>query len=239
MLAANVSLRTLMLSAAVLSLAGCHGSQSALSPAGRTAERIADLFWWMTAGSGLIWTAVLLLAVYAVRSDPPEGGLKKAHALILVGAIAPAVVLSGLLIYGLGMLQDAIRPAPTNSLRISVYAEQWWWRIRYEPPGRQPFELANRILLPAGEPVEFRLHSRDVIHSFWIPSLGGKMDMIPGRVNRLALFPTKTGSFRGVCAEYCGRSHANMAFETVVVPRDEFANWLETESEPSRAGLLQ
>jgi cytochrome c oxidase subunit 2 len=210
-----------------------------LAPAGRSAERIADLFWWMTAGGILIWAAVLVLAIYAAGTEPPKDGGRKAHALILTGAITPAVVLAGLLIYGLSMLQEAIAPAPANSLRISVYGEQWWWRVRYEPPGRQPFELANRVLLPVGEPVEFRLHSRDVIHSFWIPSLGGKMDMIPGRVNRLALLPTKTGSFRGVCAEYCGRSHANMAFQADVVSREEFAKWLEQESQSANRGATQ
>jgi cytochrome c oxidase subunit 2 len=190
----------------------------------------------MTGGAAFIWLAVVLLAIYAVRTAPTEYGERKAHKLILVGAIAPAVVLCALLIYGLGMLRDAIAPAPPNSLRISVVGEQWWWRVRYEPPGRQPFELANRVMLPLGEPVEFRLHSRDVIHSFWIPSLAGKMDMIPGRVNRLSILPTKTGLFRGVCAEYCGRSHANMAFQAVVLPREEFSRWLEQESQSSAAG---
>jgi cytochrome c oxidase subunit 2 len=226
-----------VLLAAVL-LTACHGAQSALTPAGRTAERIADLFWWMTIGGAVIWAAVLALALYAARSQPPEDGLKTAQALILTGAITPAVVLAVLLVYGLSMLQEAIRPAPENSLLISVYGEQWWWRVRYEPPGRQPFELANRVMLPVGEPVEFRLHSKDVIHSFWIPSLGGKMDMIPGRVNRLSIVPTKTGSFRGACAEYCGRSHANMAFDAIVVTRDEFNRWLEHESASSAAGMV-
>jgi cytochrome c oxidase subunit 2 len=222
-----------------IALTGCGGPQSTLTPAGRTAERIADLFWWMMAGAVFIWLAVVVLAAYAARAEPGENSERKAHTLILVGAIAPAVVLCGLLIYGLGMLQDAIAPAPANSLRISVVGEQWWWRVRYEPPGRQPFELANQILLPVGEPVEFRLHSKDVIHSFWIPSLAGKMDMIPGRVTRLAILPTKTGSFRGVCGEYCGRSHANMAFQAVVVPRAEFARWLEQESQSSATGASE
>jgi cytochrome c oxidase subunit 2 len=83
--------------------------------------------------------------------------------------------------------------------------------------------------------VEFLLHSTNVIHSFWIPSLGGKVDMIPGRVNRLALHPTKTGLFRGACAEFCGRGHANMAFDAIVLNEQEFRDWLAKQSNPAAA----
>jgi cytochrome c oxidase subunit II len=212
-----------------LPLAGCGGAQSALEPAGRDAQRIADLFWWMTAGSAIVWLAVVILAIYAVRASPETDRRPQAKWLILSGAVAPTIVLGGLLIYGLSMLPDMLAPAPEGSLRISVHGERWWWRIRYEPPGQQPFELANEVRLPVGEPVEFRLHSSNVIHSFWIPPLGGKMDMIPGRVTRLVLRPTKTGVFRGTCAEYCGLGHANMAIEATVVDRDEFRRWLEQQ----------
>jgi cytochrome c oxidase subunit 2 len=153
--------------------------------------------------------------------------------MILGGALAPTIVLGGLLIYGLGMLPRMIAPAPEGSLRILVFGEQWWWRIRYEPPGRQPFEVANELRLPVGEPVQFLLHSSNVIHSFWLPSLGGKVDMIPGRVNRLLLRPTKTGTFRGACAEYCGMGHAQMAFAAIVVTRSEFDQWMNEQSEPA------
>jgi cytochrome c oxidase subunit 2 len=93
--------------------------------------------------------------------------------------------------------------------------------------------LANEIRLPVGETVEFRLESPDVIHSFWIPSLGGKMDMIPGRVTRLALTPTKTGVFRGACAEYCGTSHALMSFDVVVHEKEGFDRWLAHQQMPA------
>ena len=220
----------------VLVVSGCSGSQSALAPAGREAERIANLFWWMTAVSAIIWLAVVFLAIYATRTQPNVDRKRQANLLILGGALAPAVVLCGLLIYGLGMLQDVIAPSPEGSLRITVYGEQWWWRVRYEPPGRQPFEVANEVRLPVGEPVEFQLHSNNVIHSFWIPSLGGKMDMIPGRVTRLSLNPTRTGVFRGACAEYCGMGHAHMAFDAMVLNRDEFDRWMAQQSEPAVLG---
>jgi cytochrome c oxidase subunit II len=113
-----------------------------------------------------------------------------------------------------------------------VIGEQWWWRIRYEPAEGEPVELANEIRLPVGQPVEFELESPDVIHSFWIPPLGGKMDMIPGRTTRLLLHPTRTGTFRGACAEYCGTSHALMAFDVVVSEEAEFNGWLEQQRRP-------
>jgi len=91
-----------------------------------------------------------------------------------------------------------------GSLKIFVIGEQWWWRVRYESSAGDPIVLANEIRLPVGEPVEFQLESADVIHSFWIPSLGGKVDMIPRRQTRLKLEPTRIGVFRGACAEYCG-----------------------------------
>lgn len=226
--------RRLLLPVSLL-LTSCRGAQSALDPAGREAHRIADLFWWMTAGAVVIWLTVLALAAYATRARPGPERHRQGMMLIMGGALAPAIVLGGLLIYGLAMLPDLLSPAPKGSMRISVYGEQWWWRVRYEPPGQQPFELANEVRLPAGEPVEFLLHSNNVIHSFWIPSLGGKVDMIPGRVNRLTLHPTRTGTFRGACAEFCGLGHAKMAFDATVVNRDEFRRWLAQQSEPAVA----
>lgn len=214
----------------VLTLTGCAGVQSALDPAGEEATRIAHLFWGMLAGAAVIWLGVLLLTAYAAQERPDTDRTKQAHRIILCGALLPAVVLSGLLIFGLSMLPELLAEAPEDALRIHVHGEQWWWRVRYEPKGWAPFETANEIRLAAGDPVEFLLHSSNVVHSFWIPALGGKMDMMPGRTNRLVLHPVRTGSYRGVCAEYCGAGHANMAFHVEVVTREEFQRWLADRS---------
>jgi cytochrome c oxidase subunit II len=217
-----------------LLLTGCRGPQSALDPAGHEAGHLADLFWLMAIGAVIIWLAVISLAFYSIRSRPEPLSARQAHRLIVWGgAIIPTIVLTALLIYGLIPLPALLAPAPAGSLRIQVSGEQWWWRVRYAPrteTGGKPVELANEIRLPVGEPVEFRLESPDVIHSFWIPSLAGKVDMIPGRVTRLALKPTKTGVFRGVCAEYCGASHALMSFPVVVMERAEFDRWLAQQT---------
>ncbi|MGH8502373.1 MAG: cytochrome c oxidase subunit II [Gammaproteobacteria bacterium] len=216
-----------------LPLAGCAGSQSALAPAGLEAAWIAQLFWVMLIGAGLIWALVIGFAVYVTRISPEAHSEKAAGRLIVWGGVVfPVTVLGALLIYGL-MLMPALRAAG-DGLRVHVSGEQWWWRVNYHAPGRDaPVTSANEIRLPVGQRVEIRLVSPDVIHSFWIPSLAGKVDMIPGRTTRLVLEPTRTGVYRGQCAEYCGTSHALMAFSVAVMPRDAFAAWLEKEARPA------
>ena len=218
-----------------LTLTACSGPQSALDPAGREAQGIANLFWWMTGGAFVVWIAVVLLTVYALRGRRSANEKKQAAYLIIGGGVVvPTVVLTALLIYGLGLMPPLLARAPEGALRVAVSGEQWWWRVRYLPAEGGEAVLANEIRLPVGEVVEFELESPDVIHSFWIPALAGKMDMIPGRRTRLALQPTRTGTFRGVCAEYCGASHALMAFPVVVMEKAAFAEWLAGQ----RAGAV-
>jgi cytochrome c oxidase subunit II len=218
----------------LIALTACSGSQSALEPAGCGAERIAELFWWMTSSALVIWAAMVALAIYAIWSRREAHTERQAKLLIVVGGVAfPTFTLAGLLTYGLSMLPGLVAPAPPGSLRVEVTGQQWWWRLRCFAPDGAAVELANELRLPVGEPVEFQLDSLDVIHSFWIPSLGGKVDMIPGRTTRLVLLPTRTGTFRGVCAEYCGSAHARMAFDVVVVEKDEFEPWLAQQREPA------
>jgi len=219
-----------------LALAGCTGPLSALDPAGEAADAIATLFWSMAAGAVVIWLAVVALAVYAIYR-PSRVFSRRAGTMLIVGGgvVLPLVVLTVVLVYGLMLLPRLLAPVPATSLKIAVAGEQWWWRVRYLPPGSPPVELANEIRLPVGEPVELSLTSPDVIHSFWIPSLAGKMDMIPGRVTRLALRPVRTGVFRGVCAEYCGIAHALMGFPVMVLEPQEFARWLARQAGPAAA----
>ena len=227
-------IRRCLLSLCASCAAGCGGPQSTLAPAGVAAERIAEIFWWMAAGGTVIWIAVVALTIYAVRTPAEAHNQRRTNYFIIGGgAVVPAIVLAVLLVYGLAPIPALLAPAPEGSLKIFVSGEQWWWRVRYQPSGGEPVVLANEIRLPVGEPVEFRLESPDVIHSFWIPSLGGKIDMIPGRVTRLALTPTKTGVFRGSCAEYCGTAHALMSFYIVVHGKDDFARWLAHQQAPA------
>ncbi|TWU18387.1 cytochrome c oxidase subunit II [Allorhodopirellula heiligendammensis] len=207
-------------------------SQSALLPAGEGAAQIADLFYVMALGGVVIWAIVVGLAVYAIYRVE-EHDAKKTRVLVIGGgAVFPTVVLTVLLTYGLAMLPDLQRPAAVNSQVIEVSGVRWWWRIQYRLADGTTVETANEIHLPVNEEVEFKLSSEDVIHSFWIPSLGGKTDMIPGRNTRLKLHPTKAGVYRGACAEFCGAAHAMMSFDVVVESREDFDAWLDELRKP-------
>lgn len=207
--------------------------QSALATAGRDAERIADLFFVMTVGGLIVWVAVVALAVYAIRAHDTYSE-RAANLLVIGGGVAlPTVVLAALLAYGLPVLPQILTPAPQGRLQIDVTGKQWWWRVRYVTD-KGAVETANELRLPVGQRVNLRLVSTDVIHSFWVPSIAGKMDLIPGRVTHLALEPTRTGVFRGACAEYCGTSHALMAFHVVVMERHEFDAWLDHQAQPAQ-----
>ncbi len=219
-----------------ITLTGCLGPQSALDPASDNAARVATLFQVMVVGAAVVWLALVALTLYAVRARLDVTGRRRAALFIIGGGAAvPAVVLTALLIYGLALLPALTAPAPPGSLRVDVTGEQWWWRVRYPTPDGSVVELANEVHLPLNEATDIHLLSADVIHSFWVPSLGGKLDMMPGRGTRLTLRPTRAGRFNGVCAEYCGASHALMAFSVVVEPRADFDRWLARQSAPASA----
>jgi cytochrome c oxidase subunit 2 len=207
--------------------------QSALATAGRDAERIADLFVVMTSGALLVWVVVVATAVYAIRHRDKPHSQRTAGLFIIGGGVAlPTLVLAALLVYGLPVLPALLAPGTAALPGIDVSAKQWWWRMRYLT-ARGVIETANELRLPVGHRAEIRLASSDVIHSFWVPPIAGKVDMIPGRTTRIAMEPTRTGTFRGVCAEYCGASHALMAFAVVVVEPDDFEAWLAHQMRPA------
>ena len=218
----------------VLTVVGCEGPQSALAPAGKSAEQLANLFWVMATGGSVVWAVVVGVGVYSLLR-PETGNPRKAAIYIIGGGVVfPTILLTALLCYGLAILPAQVATAPADSLQIKVIGHQWWWEVRYKLSDGRIVETANEIRLPVDEPVQFLLESSDVIHAFWIPSLGGKVDMIPGRQTRLALHPTKTGVYRGVCAEYCGASHSLMSFFVEVHERSDFDQWLRAQAEPAR-----
>jgi cytochrome c oxidase subunit 2 len=233
-------MRTKAPSAALILLAaitvGCSGVQSALAPAGREAEDVARLWWAMAAGALAVWVAVVLLGIHYGR--PHDASINRARDRWLIiggGVVVPVLVLTGLLAYGLSMIPPLVARAPQGSLLVEVEGELWWWRIRYPRPDGSTVELANEIRLPVGEPVQFRLSSDNVIHSFWVPPLGGKIDLIPGRTTYLALHPTRTGVVSGACAEYCGTAHGFMRLFVEVMDRPAFDAWLDGQSAPAAA----
>lgn len=212
---------------------GCAGRQSALDTAGSEADATSLLFWVLVGTGALIWLAVVGLLVYAIRDRRPRWSEDAAGKLILwAGPVFSSTVLFGLLTYTL-WLMPGLRPSTDRALRIEITGTQFWWRVVYHGPAGPPAISANEVRLPVGEPVEFVLRSDDVIHSFWIPSLGGKMDMIPGRTNTLSLLANRAGAYRGACTEFCGTSHALMAFSAVAMMPDDFDRWLAIQSSPA------
>jgi cytochrome c oxidase subunit 2 len=208
----------------------------ALSRAGRDAAEITSLFWIMTAGATVIWLLVTALALYAARARSSPWSESAALKLIAIGGAAfPTVVVTALLVYGMPSLASQLEIADDATVRMTVIGEQWWWRVRYELPGGGHVELANEVRLPRDRVAAVMLTSTNVIHSFWVPALAGKIDMIPGRFTRLTLEPTIAGTYRGVCAEYCGASHARMGFVVEVMEPDGFDRWLEAEARPGPA----
>ena len=226
--------KTLALAGCAALTAACVSEQSMLNPAGDDAAAVADLFWAMATGTVVIWLVVMGITVYAVLGKRRPRTERFADRFILVGGVAfPSVTLAALLIFGLALLPDWVRADPPD-LRVHVTAEQYWWRIAYERPDGSLIQSANELHLPAGQTVEFVLGSTDVIHSFWIPNLGGKIDVIPGRTNLWRLRPTEAGIFRGVCAEFCGPSHALMAFPVVVHEPADFRAFVDAQAAPAR-----
>jgi cytochrome c oxidase subunit 2 len=212
-------------------LLGCSGEQSVLAPRGEEASEIARLFWAMTTFLALVLLGVLAATILAIVGGPRVRARLAAHRFIVgAGLIFPTVSLLLLLVYGLSAMGS--RSWPTTdlvSLRITVTGEQWWWRVSYHLPDGTELESANELVIPVGERVALSLRSADVIHSFWVPSLAGKVDMIPGRTNRLALQATEAGMNRGQCAEYCGGAHALMSFHVIARERPDFEAWLGAE----------
>lgn len=197
--------------------------------------RLAELGWGLLVISLLvvIIIAVLLVAAIqrgaqtidmselAVRRD--AGGMQ----WIYIGVAISSVVLAASVIWTLLTLRAVAQPANLKApLTIGVDAHQWWWQADYHPGGPDGnFTTANEIHIPVGVPVRLELRSADVIHSFWVPKLAGKTDVIPGRVNSMWIEANEPGVFRGQCAEYCGVQHAKMAFQVVAEPLASFKNW--------------
>jgi cytochrome c oxidase subunit 2 len=210
------------------------GIQSALHPQGPQADAIATMSWVLIGGSALVALVVLALAAYALYGPEKSRAWASGERFVIWGGIVfPVITLSALLVYGLRLEASILGDGGAPAARIAVIGHQWWWRVHYlDAKGAVDFVTANEIRIPAGKPVELTLESADVIHSFAVPNLAGKLDMIPGRVNRLTLHAHAPGVFRGQCAEYCGGPHAKMAFYVIAESPESFERWREGQRAP-------
>ncbi|WP_421999274.1 cytochrome c oxidase subunit II [Reyranella sp.] len=216
-------------------LLGCSGEQAALAPRGAEAGEIGRLFWTTTTFTGVVLVGVCAATLLAIAGGDRVRNLLSARRFVIgAGLVFPIVSLLMLLAYGLSAMTSRISPRTSDAVvRATVVGEQWWWRVVYHLADGTRLETANELVIPVGEQVALTLESADVIHSFWVPSLAGKVDMIPGRSNRLVLQATQPGVSRGQCAEYCGGAHALMAFHVTARDRVGFDAWLEAQAEPA------
>lgn len=219
---------------AALWLAGCTGPQSAVDPAGPVAGAIATLWWVLAAGATTILAAVMAAVLYATFRQPARRlPLPQIPFLIGAGLVFPTVALAALVVYGTAVGR-LLTTGAEDPILIRVTGHRWWWEVHYPARADTPEVVtANELQLPVGVPVEIEVTSADVIHSFWIPRLGGKIDMIPGRVNRLRLLATEAGRFRGQCAEFCGIQHAHMGLVATAQPTAAFTEWLYARAAPA------
>lgn len=233
-------IRSLLWLGLALALLGCEQQQSAFAAAGEGGARIALLTWVLIVGGSVILVAMCTLIGFALFGNESwRRRLAHDRNIVWGGIVFPVVVLSLLLIYGFVIMRSGAQlAAAEDALRITVIGEQWWWRVRYHHADGTYTESANELRLPVGRPVALALESADVIHSFWLPAYGGKVDMIPGRTNHLHLNVRESGVVRGQCAEYCGGAHALMSFFAVALSPADFEAWLANERGPraARAG---
>jgi cytochrome c oxidase subunit II len=217
----------------------------ALKPAGIQAAHIADLWWltfWVSAGVFVAILAALAWGVWRAprgtnETAPEQPGLQaeKRTGWRIVAAVGASSVLLIWLLTASILTDRALASLPRNdALNLKVTAHQWWWEVTYDDPRPdRVFNTANEIYIPVGRPIVASLYSDDVIHSFWVPSLHGKKDLIPGRTSTIQFRADKAGEYRGECAEFCGLQHAFMAFRVVAIPPAEYDAWAEAQRKPA------
>ncbi len=238
-----------------LILAGCAPTPAIFDPVGTPADRLSTLGWILCLAGSAIWLAVTGMVLWPLLRRGPEpdepagepagertGAAPGSTRLIVYGTLASVLVLGG--VFALTVLDLAAigREAPEEELVVEVIGHRWWWEVRYpeQPalrgvvPGGGPVTTANEIHVPGGRRVRVRVRTADVIHSFWVPQMAGKIDLIPGQTNETWFRAGRTGVFLGQCAEYCGLQHANMKFQIVVRTEEAFRSWLERTAGPAR-----
>jgi cytochrome c oxidase subunit II len=219
--------------------------QNALEGASPQAQGIRDLWWvffWMAVA---VWALVAVFTVLALarrRPRQPEAPVADAGpepALVRVttaAGIATALTLLGLLVASSSTGRALARAPSADAVKIRVTGQRWWWLVEYPgAPASQTVTTANEVHVPVGRDVSIELDSRDVIHSLWVPELQGKRDLIPGHPSELHFVATRSGTYRGQCAEFCGLQHAHMGLLVIAEPAEQFEAWLTAQRAPAPA----
>ena len=236
------SVKRAALSIVAISALGCvAGNQSTYNPAGPQAGRINALSWYMFTTAAIIWVLVVIALLYAARRGhrraAPDSSDEVNHMLrrpVIIATVITVLILVGTLVYSV-TTGEAMASLPRDkALRIEIKGRQWWWEATYmDPVSGNQLTTANEIHIPVGEPVQIIGSSPDVIHSFWVPNLVGKKDLIPGHTTALWMQADKPGIYRGQCAEFCGHQHAKMAILVMAESRQQFNSWYNSQLQPA------
>lgn len=231
--------RLVVFASATLLLGACVSKDAPMNylfPEGPRAQQ-ADRLWDVTFGiaavifflveGGLIF---ILLKYREGKSNPSPKQLHGHTRLELLWTAIPALILTGIAFMTVPVIFQQARE-PEGALKVQVIGHQWWWEYRYD----NGVVTANELRIPTDRPVLLELRSADVIHSYWIPKLAGKQDLVPGRINYLTIEATEPGTYLGQCAEYCGLSHANMRAKAVAQEPAEFDRWVQEQLADARA----
>jgi cytochrome c oxidase subunit 2 len=231
--------RSLIVALAPVVVAGCRGNQAMFNPQGPAARSIASLGWFMLSVCAVIYVIVLLATAWAlvrrrhVGDDLPRTTQKLTT--VIAGATAVSIVI--LVVFTVSSVvagRGLTSPTGPGAITVDVIGHQWWWEFQYHDVTPSDFVTSpNELHIPVGVPVHIKAISRDVIHSFWVPNLHGKRDLIPGQVTNTWIQADQPGVYRGQCAEFCGHQHANMAFVVVAEPMDKFLAWIGSQRQPA------
>lgn len=217
-------------------LAGCSAQSPAiLAPVSPKGRAEAELFWFILAITAFVFVVVEALLLYAVirfRARDPQAIPPQIHGNRALEVSWTTVTALGLaVIFAMTWrTMAATSTPPAEAIPVKVIGHQWWWEFQYPTLG---ITTADELVIPVGRPIRLTVTAADVIHSFWVPQLGGKMDAIPGRENLLWLQADVEGTYYGQCAELCGASHANMRLRVRVVSDSEFQRWVEAQRAPA------
>jgi cytochrome c oxidase subunit II len=234
------SLTTLALTAAACA---ANAPQDALSPSGPVARQEDNLFkpvFWIAAGVFFLVEGGLIYLSVRFRRRSDSDAPKQIHGnkrLEIIWTILPAALLAGIAIPTVLTIFDvAAKPVGANIVHVNVTGHQWWWEYEYtdfKTPDGTTLKTANELVIPTGRWVYLTMTSKDVIHSYWIPKLAGKQDVIPNRITHLKLRADAPGVYRGQCAEFCAISHANMRARAIAQSPADFDNWVQGQLQPA------
>ena len=217
----------------------CGGNQAMFNPQGPPARSIASLGWLLLTVCAAIYVVVIAVAAWALlrRRDDADGLPQTTRRLTTAVIAATGVSIAILVVFTVSSVfagRGLTSPTGPGAITVDVIGHQWWWEFQYRDVTPSDFVTSpNELHIPVGVPVHIKAMSRDVIHSFWVPNLHGKRDLIPGQVTNTWIQADTPGTYRGQCAEYCGHQHANMAFVVVAEPMDRFLSWIGQQRQPA------